>query len=151
MKILTRHGEVSLSKRDLAAYDFAGRRQVATAKRKKQIQVENGIAYFTVGAKVNLPHEIVNLLRALVNLEYHDKAWAAETTTPEYEDAHHSTTRGHVLNLDVQFNLKTGELTLDNRISLRGPAPPKKTLKSLARVQRDMHKIPKTTAKVRGR
>lgn len=118
-KVLTRHGEVTYSDADLAAVDLASRKQLAVAKRKKRIRVEDGFAYFNMQASSPIPHDMQTLLKSCVNIDEHGKAWAVEASLQDvlkpngYMDAHHAISRSHTFTIPVKFNLKTGELVLD--------------------------------------
>lgn len=115
MKILTRIGEVAVSLADLLSYDKTARRQLTNAKRAKTVRVCDNTVHFKVLSRCTLPTEMQTLLRHLVNIHKHGKAYAPDDDEidRDFERVHAQISRGQGFVLPVKFNLDTGELTLD--------------------------------------
>lgn len=113
MKILTRDGEQVLSAAELAEYDNTARTQITRAKRAKLIRADKHKAYFETTVRCTLSPEIQKLLRHLVNIRKHDKAYAPEEVDDDFERLHHQINISRELTLPVEFDLKTGRLLID--------------------------------------
>ena len=126
MKVYTRQGPVEYTPEDMAGFDAAAKKQLASAKRKKVLRVEDGFAYFSVSAEFHLSHDMQTLIKSLVNLEFHGKTYAAEGPFPpeteadkQYHETHHRIGIGYRRSIPVKFNLKTGELLFDLPVQIQ--------------------------------
>jgi len=97
----------------LDRYDNAARREITLAKRAEVIRVNDSVAYFNLRVQGTLPSEIQTLLRSLVNLRKHGKAYAPEAVDGAFTETHHRIANGREFNLSVRFDLDTGEMTID--------------------------------------
>lgn len=98
--------------KQLMEYDESVKKIITKAKRKKALKVEDGYAVFSVKTKFIIPSEMQTLLRALVNIEAHGKAWALDDGGEKYKAIHHRISYSYERELKVKFDLKTGEVTI---------------------------------------
>lgn len=113
MKLLTRTGEIELSAADLARYDRGARREITKAKRAGQIRVEGNVVDLTLRVQGTLSHDMQSLLRHLVNLRNHGKAYASEESGGRYGEVHHRIGISRSFLLRVKFDLDTGEMLVN--------------------------------------
>jgi len=115
MKILTRNGEITLSPTELAKYDKDALRQLAKAKRSKTIRVDENIVRLKLRVRGTLPDELQTLLRHLANIRKHGKAYAPDECVGSFAEVHHRIAISREFVLGVQFDLDTGEMSVDFR------------------------------------
>ena len=110
--VYTQTGPVEWSEADLEACDKASRKRLAHAQKDKLLAVDGPVVRLKLTVRGSFSHDAQDMLKSLVNIHWHGKAYAPEEASEGLKKAHNMN-RSQEFHLPIQYNLETGEVTVD--------------------------------------